>query len=191
MEPTHPSINRRAALKRLALLTGGALSASTVAAIMSGCQPRADGAAAWQPRVLQGDQVETLATAADLIIPPTDTPGARAAGVHEYIDMMLADFHDATYRAEFIAGVDGIEATAQATHGVAFTALEEADQVALLSAMESAEDAFWAMLKGQVIVGYYTSELGATQELQHRRVPGQFMGCIPIADAGNGRTWAE
>jgi len=184
------AIDRRAALKRLALLTGGALSASTVAAVMSGCQPRTDGAAVWQPRALQSDQAETLATVADLIIPPTDTPGARAAGVHEYIDVMLADFHDATFRADFVAGIDGIEATAQANYGAAFTELTTADQVALLTAMEAGEDPFWPTLKGQVIVGYYTSEVGATEELQYRRVPGQFLGCVPLNEAGNGRTWA-
>ncbi|MEM6647517.1 MAG: gluconate 2-dehydrogenase subunit 3 family protein [Bacteroidota bacterium] len=175
----------------MAWLTGGALSASTMAAVMSGCRPRASEGEAWQPRAMSADQAETLATAADLIIPPTDTPGARAAGAHEYIDMMLADFHDATYRADFVAGIDEIDATALADHGAAFTTLAKADQVAMLSAMEAVQDPFWPVLKEQVIVGYYTSELGATQELQYLRVPGQFKGCMPLAEAGNGRTWAE
>ncbi|GAB5519688.1 MAG: lactose 3-dehydrogenase subunit gamma LacC [Rhodothermales bacterium] len=139
---------------------------------------------------MSADQAETLATAADLILPPTDTPGARAAGVHEFIDMMLADFHDDDFRTTFMAGVDALDAAAQAEHGAAFVGIDPAQQIALLEQMEASEDPFWPVLKQQVIVGYYTSEVGAMEELQYLRVPGRFEGCTPLSEAGSGRTWA-
>src|SRR2546427_10954613 len=43
-------------------------------------------------QVLDPHQSETVATIAELIIPTTDTPGARAAQVHRFIDLLLAEW---------------------------------------------------------------------------------------------------
>lgn len=47
---------------------------------------------------------------------------------------------------------------------------------------------FMRRMKELTLVGYYTSEVGATQELRHEPVPGRFDGCVPFAQIG--RTWA-
>jgi hypothetical protein len=39
-------------------------------------------------------------------------------------------------------------------------------------------------------MGYFTSEVGATKVLQYEAVPGAYKGCIPLKEAGQGRTWA-
>ncbi|WP_243663404.1 gluconate 2-dehydrogenase subunit 3 family protein [Rhodothermus marinus] len=71
-------MDRREALKRLALLTGGALSMSTIAGVLGGC--RAGSAPGYRPQTLSSDQHELVATIAELIIPETDTPGACGRG---------------------------------------------------------------------------------------------------------------
>ena len=47
---------------------------------------------------------------------------------------------------------------------------------------------FWRTMKELTLVGYYTSEPGATQELRHEKVPGRYQGCVPLSEIG--RAWA-
>ena len=49
---------------------------------------------------------------------------------------------------------------------------------------------FILTLKELTMLGYFTSEPGATQVLQYNPVPGAYKGCIPVSEAGNGKTWA-
>src|SRR5439155_1124549 len=83
-------IDRREALRRAALLLGGVLAAPTIAGVLAGCEARSVPDGAWKPRALTPDQADLVATIADHILPETDTPGARAVGVHRFIDAMLA-----------------------------------------------------------------------------------------------------
>jgi hypothetical protein len=46
------------------------------------------------------------------------------------------------------------------------------------------------MTKELTMLGFFTSEVGATQVLQYLAVPGTFRGCLPLSEAGNGKTWA-
>lgn len=55
-------------------------------------------------------------------------------------------------------------------------------------AVASAPPPFWQTLKRLTLLGYYTSEPGATQELRYEAVPGRYEGCIPFGEVG--RTWA-
>ena len=56
-------------------------------------------------RILDPHQHETVAAVAELIIPETDTPGARAAGVGEFIDLIVAEWYTEEQRARFLAGL--------------------------------------------------------------------------------------
>src|SRR2546429_8157026 len=91
------TIDRREALRRAALLLGGALSASTVAGGLAGCEARRTPNGAWAPRALNSDQLELVATIAEHILSETDSPGSRTVGVHRFIAAMLADSYPAEY----------------------------------------------------------------------------------------------
>src|SRR5437879_13442337 len=84
------TIDRREALRRAALLLGGALSASTVAGVLAGCEARRTPYGAWAPRALSSDQLDLVATIAEHILPATATPGARAWGGHRSLDAQPA-----------------------------------------------------------------------------------------------------
>jgi hypothetical protein len=49
---------------------------------------------------------------------------------------------------------------------------------------------FVLMMKELTLLGFFTSQVGATQVLQYEAVPGGFQACVPVAAAGNGKTWA-
>lgn len=191
------SMNRREALKRVAILCGGALSAPTVAGILSGCQ--ADNTASWSPAVLSDHQDELVTTIAEHIIPATDTGGAAAAQVNRFVDAMLDEGFLPDDRDRFLDGLDEVDADAEAEYDAPFLECSSDEQVELIAAWDEAafgEEAdfdpdappFFRTMKELTIFGYYTSEIGATEELQFDPVMGRYDACVPVEEIG--RTWA-
>jgi hypothetical protein len=190
-------MDRRQALHQLTLLVGGVISAPAMTAIMSGCRaesPTPD----WTPSVLTAQQRELLELLVDGIIPPTGTPGAKDAGVAAFIDTLLDRWVDADERDRFLRGLETVDEEANAAHGVAFRDASAEQQAAVLTNLDQqaaqarAERAsplpFFAVLKEWTLVGYYTSEVGATQELQWLAAPGRYDGDLPLEEVGP--TWA-
>jgi hypothetical protein len=191
------TISRRRALQQVALLLGGAISAPTVAGVFSTATRRAWAASpAWTPRTLSAAQLELVATLAEHIIPQTETPGARAAGVHRFVDTLLTDHYPAAERDRFLTGLAGVDTRAQARSGKGFVESATGQQLALLRELDAAayaaggigEDAwFFCRMKELTLVGYYTSEIGAMQEL-HVSPFGTYRGDIPYTSVG--RAWS-
>jgi gluconate 2-dehydrogenase gamma chain len=132
-------ISRREALRLAGLALGGALSASTIAGVLEG--ELGDGTAwaaqpGWKPRTLSAHQAELVATLAEHIIPATDTPGARAAGVHRFVDALLGGHYPKAERERFLAGLEGVDVRARHAHKKTFLQLTKAQQLALLTAMD-------------------------------------------------------
>src|SRR6266478_6938785 len=71
-------------------------------------------------RALTPQQNETVAIIAELIIPKTDTPGAREAGVPAFIDVMVADWADDDQRQMFMAGLANVDERSRAAFGKDF-----------------------------------------------------------------------
>lgn len=187
-------MNRREALKRTALFMGGALSSSAIAGVLQGCKAQPD--LNWQPKFLTEDQARITATVAERIIPKTDTPGAQDAGVPEFIDLMLNDIYTEEEKQRFAAGLDQLEKDSQETYDDSFVDLEPTQQDELLKKYEAQKSddpenkPFFAMAKELTMLGFFTSEVGATQFLQYVSVPGKYEGCIPVEEAGEGVAWA-
>ena len=190
------TISRRRALQQVALLLGGAISAPTVAGVFSAATRRAWAASpAWAPRTLSAAQLELVATLAEHIIPQTETPGARAAGVHRFVDTLLTDHYAAAERDRFLAGLASVDTQAQSRDGKRFAESATGQQLALLRELDAAayaagrgeEGWFFRRMKELTLVGYYTSEIGAMQEL-HVSPFGAYRGDIPYTAVG--RAWA-
>lgn len=191
-------ITRRQALRRVGALLGGIVSAPTVAGLLSGCQ-RAAGPD-WSPQALTASQNQMVDTIAEIIIPTTDTPGASAANVNRFIDAMVGESYPEEDRTRFLAGLNEADARCEEDYGAPFVELDAEQQRALVAelddetfgpdAPEPDRDApsFFRMMKELVIVGYYTSEVGATEELRTNIVPGYYDGDVPYEEIG--RSWA-
>lgn len=192
-------MNRRELLGQAALMLGGTLSASTIAGILSGCQSVArKDPGGYVPQTLTPTQDEVLATVAELIIPTTDTPGGRAAGVNRFIDGMLTAVYTEAERKQFLVGLADLEARAK-VGGASFLASSPERQVGILKALETeslaattsgtANEAFFRTLKGLTLIGYYRSEIGASQELKYLTIPGYYNGDVPFKEIG--RAWSR
>jgi gluconate 2-dehydrogenase gamma chain len=201
-------MNRRELLQRVAMLMGGAISAPAVLAVLNGCSPKPG--ASWQPLFLSKEEGAVVEAVADLIIPRTDTPGAREVGVPAFIDVILKDVYPSEDQARFVSGLKDFDAAAQSAHGKPFLELQPAQQLSFLqqthdaaAAAEKAQEAarevavskrqrpFVLTMKELTLLGFFTSQVGATQVLQYEPVPGKFQPCVPVAKAGNGKTWAN
>lgn len=130
---------------------------------------------------------------ADRIIPDTDTPGAVAAGVVDYAEMIVAEWMDPEERERFMRGLAHLDAHTEALAGVRFAQADEARQVAILTGLEAegrallerlpeAPTPFFRQAKGLVLHGYYTSEIGMKEELLFREIPGRFDGCVDVSE---------
>lgn len=177
--------------RRQAVLTFGALWG----ALTMPTSALAQALPAWAPKALTSDQARALETAAELIMPATDTPGAREAGVPQFVDRAVALYCDPAEAALIRSGLDRMNADARAAHGGPFAALKTAQQTAMLAAYDAeaarrAQGAphFFATLKEMVTVGYFTSEPGAMKALRYDPIPGEYRGCVPLSEIG--RAWA-
>jgi len=153
-------------------------------------------------RTLNAHQNATVVVMTDLIIPETGTPGAKGARVNEFIDLILTDWATEEERAKFLAGLADVDRQSKELFGKDFVDASPAQQTALLRSIDDAamaergamprmgnpvlvhdtqmQGAFWPVFKGITLHGYYTSEIGFTQELKLEIIPGEQHGCAPV-----------
>lgn len=152
-------------------------------------------------RTLDPHQDATVTAVADLIIPATDTPGAKAARVNEFIDVLLSEWMTGETRDRFLAGLADLDVRSRAAFGKDFIDGAAADQVRLLtlledealrlkdqpaSALPARPEPFFRTIKRLTMYGYYTSEIGAKQELHFDMIPGRYVPCTPLSASSGG-----
>lgn len=176
-------------------MMGGIVSAPTILGILNGCTAKPT--INWKPVFLSEEQGILVSEVAEIIIPRTDTPGAKDVGVPGFIDLMVKDVFSKEEQTAFIEGLNAFDAAAMKEYGDPFIALDEEDRTAFVKklhdeAMKNPSDVkpFILKVKELTVAGFFTSEVGATQVLQYEAVPGAYHGCVPLAEAGNGKTWA-
>ncbi len=175
-------LGRREALRRLTLGGLGVASLPAWVEALTGlaearghehASAPAAPAADWKPKVLDAHQDETIATISELIIPATDTPGARAALVNRFVDEVVADATEAD-RREFLRGLRWMDGRSNELFGADFVKATPEQQTALLTIISSEKNKsledeigrdFFRAIKSMTITGYYTSEVGMKQEL--------------------------
>jgi glucoside 3-dehydrogenase (cytochrome c) hitch-hiker subunit len=161
---------------------------------------QAQPAAGYALRTLNPHQNATVVAMMDQIIPATDTPGAKGARVNEFIDVILTEWATDDERAHFLGGLADVDRQSNELFGKDFADASSAQQIALLRAMddEAASERgqkhphhgnhvpefdrqltgnFYDIFRGITMHGYYTSEIGFTQELKLQIIPGAQHGC--------------
>lgn len=194
-------MQRRDVLKMLA--TGAVLP--VVSSPLAGFfrEAQAQTGPGYKLRTLNPHQNATVVVLTDLIIPETDTPGAKAARVNEFIDVILTEWATEAERLNFLAGLAGIDKQSQELFGKEFVDATPQQQVTLLRAMDDyattergeyhakhgntvpeldahLKGNFYDIFRNITLHGYYTSEIGFTQELKLQIIPGAQHGCQPV-----------
>lgn len=153
-------------------------------------------------RILTPHQDATVTAMADLILPQTDTPGAKAVRVNEFIDRIVAEWFSDEDRARFLAGLAGVDARTQSLFKSDFVNASPEQQSEILrllgeemsqatqalaeaprgyrGADPEPDDNFYFMFRQLTLTGYFTSETGFTEQLHEEIIPGRFDGCVTI-----------
>jgi hypothetical protein len=113
-------------------------------------------ATSYQPRFYTPHEYEAIATLTELIIPKDETPGAREAGVSEFIDFLAS--HGEEDLKPLRAGLRELDQAARAAHGNVFQSLPEQQQIAVLRTQQGTE--FFRLVRRYTVMGYYTSRVG-------------------------------
>jgi len=187
-------MERREVLKLLA--SAAVLPALSVEAVAWLQSVHAQAADAPGLKTLSRQQNATVTTIAELIIPQTDTAGAKAAKVNEFIDLILTDWYDEATTKRFLAGLADVDRRSHQLYGKKFVACKEAQQIELLKVLDAeavlarkettplAPMNFFGMIKKLTLIGYYTSEPGFKNELHRTIIPASHSGCAPIPGVG-------
>jgi len=167
-------------MNRRDLLKLGATAAAVPVGIPA--QPQAKPAVPWKPSVLDSHQDETVIALIDLIIPSTDTPGAKAALVNRHMDHLLRDEPEGE-QERFVQGLGWIDGYAIRKYGKTFVRCAPAEQIAILEILDSnsqpgvaAGHRFFLHFKARTARLYYATQIGFAEMNKGGRVPASF-GC--------------
>ena len=181
-------MRRREILRRAAWLLGGAISAPAALAVLQGCSAKEEpGAAAAAARFLSAAELALVAEIAEIMIPKTDTSGARDAGVPAFIDLALDGLYPAEDRARYRSGLAEFEKSARDS-GKPFLERDAPARAAFLQqsltaalAGERKPRPFILMTRELALLGYFTSKVGITENMEYVSVPTAFHGCVPLS----------
>ena len=124
----------------------------------------------YRPTYFSEPEYQTIEILAELIIPADETPGAKEAGVSEFIDFMAAH-GEREIQQPLREGLARLDAAAQSEHAMPFGRLSHEQQTAMLEQLaassKKAEDrTFFLLIRRYTVMGYYTSRVGL-QELDY------------------------
>ena len=191
-------LSRRAALKGIAAGLGAASSLPILSNNVLGQQEHQHGAPAPEAKTkpagqkaeplkfFSAPQMALITTLSELIIPTDDhSPGAKAAGVPAFIDLMVSESPEET-KTLWRDGLAAIDKMSQTKFSKVFNRATPKQQIALLTEIsqneskpQTLEERFFKTIKNLTIDGYYTSKIGIHQELgyQGNTYVKEFKGC--------------
>ncbi|HKB95629.1 MAG TPA: gluconate 2-dehydrogenase subunit 3 family protein [Rhizomicrobium sp.] len=180
-------LDRRSLLTGATALLGAELVAPLARALAAETMPAGTGTGFTASHaVFTPEQSALVAAISERIIPTTDTPGAIAAGVPAFIEMMLADWYEPTDRNEYMAGLGVLEGYSRVQFARPFAGISAEEQDLLLNfamtgRIPGLPGNFFEHCRQLVIMGYYSSEIGCKQERVYVPVPGHYDGKYPYA----------
>ncbi len=218
-------MERREAVRNMALALGIAVSAPTMSALFSSCRSenKEKGIA------LTIEDESLIAEIADTILPATNTPGAKAAGVGPFVAMMVKDCYTADDQRKFSKGLRKIDRLSERKFKKKFTELSVPEKNALIKQLaedtvkyrkeqeelksselknvdfrgidaadkeakveddkdDRSESHFFPIMHELTLLGYFTSEIGATQALEYIPIPAKFESCVDMKPGQ--KSWA-
>jgi hypothetical protein len=186
-------MNRREAISSVAAMLGGTIVG---AELIISCTPRIENVNA----LFNKDHISILDEVGDTILPPTKTPGAKAAQVGNFMGLIVDECYSPKDQQAFLEGIRQIDVLSTKKYEKTFMKLNAAQRSEMLIELDKEQRAYqrnkkrnepshyFRMMKEFTLVGYFTSEIGATQTLRYVAVPGRYDGCMPYKKGD--RAWS-
>lgn len=200
------TIDRRGALKKVTLMMGGAVATPALLSVLQSCQ-QARNQLDWVPLFFDENQARLIMEVSEHIIPKTDTPGAKEAGVHIFIDSFVKHCVPAGLQNIIPDGLLNLENKSQSRFQQSFLDASKDEQIAILTEIAEEEynqekengmpaylrgkpevPTFFQQMKQLTLMGYFNSEKGATEALAFVDIPGDYEPCIPLEEGQ--KAWA-
>ena len=190
-------MDRREAITKVGLLLGGTIIGSSIF-LEIGCKPKVNKAVSGS--FFQEDQIASLNEMGETILPATSTPGAKAAKVGEFMNVMVRDCYTPADQKIFRDGLVQIDEQSKKEHGKSFMESSPAERTALFTKLDAEQKAYMAkktpeqpshyfrMIKELTLLGFFTSEVGATKALRYVAIPGKYVGDLPYKKGD--KAWA-
>lgn len=191
-------MNRRQLIKQVAWLTGATVVGGDF--FLAGCKSTNDKVIGSFSEADIGffDEV------AETILPRTDKPGAKDAGVGKFMAFYSSECYTAAHLDALRNGIDALNAESVKKYDDRFVNLRAEDKQELLTAVDAqarkynqdpgnAGDGervphYYTLMKQMVLLGFFTSKPGVTQVLRWEPVPGKYQGCIELKPGDS--SWA-
>ncbi|WP_448633163.1 gluconate 2-dehydrogenase subunit 3 family protein [Pedobacter panaciterrae] len=215
-------MDRREAVRNMAFLMGGALSATTIGVFLDSCNSPSTKT---NGKLFDDNQLKLITEVADIIIPTTSSPGAKAAGVGPFIALMVKDCYPEDAQKAFVKGLDALEEQSKDQFKKSFPEISPAERTQLLSKLREetiaatkaeqdkqkeadaqktdpdkaksqtenagfasilpkdkpkTEPRFFSIIRDLTLLGYFTSEIGATKAMAYVDIPGRYDGCVDL-----------
>ncbi len=145
-----------------------------------------------------------VATLTDIIIPKTDSPSASESHVHEFVIKMIMECSDSKTQNNFLDGLANVEKESQLMFNKSLQDCSIDEKHVLIQRLADQDKyssvligkinkrifgkSFFMSLKEYTVIGYFTSEQGATQALRYSLVPSAYETCKSYQP--NEKAWA-
>ncbi|NTE03049.1 gluconate 2-dehydrogenase subunit 3 family protein [Agrobacterium tumefaciens] len=181
-------MHRREALKNVAFLLGGAISASTMGVLFESFT-LPENEKNFVSFSVQDQKI--FAEFADIIVPTTkSSAGAKAAGLGKFIPMMMQDCYPKEMQTSFARGFKQLQDKSMQDYKKNYISLTVPERTKLMvdlrlmsiaqkeNKSEENKDLvyFFITARDLTLLGYYSSEIGCTKAREYVLVPGRFDG---------------
>jgi hypothetical protein len=202
-------VDRRELLKMITVLTGGAVVGSEF--FLSGCTAGGKADVGFTPA-----NISLLDEVGETILPATSSPGAKEAKVGDFMKVYITDCCAQDSQDVFIKGINELEAACKKMHDKNFMDCTPEQRIALLTGLEkeakgqtekdklrweelkkqdkekdfvASPPHYYTMMKQLTLLGFFTSEVGATKALRYVAVPHKYDGALAYKKGD--KAWAE
>jgi hypothetical protein len=176
-------MDRRSALKYIGV-------ASAVAFLLPSCisDPKKVSIALNNLKIT-GEEEDMLAEFASVLIPKTDTPGAKEVGAHHFLLVMVDDCLSTEEQEKFLRGMRGFNEEVKKLTGGSIVKGTAAERAAAMAKTHEGKDSlpedvkvFYRISRNYIIQGYASSQHFLTEVKPYKHVPGPiFRGCAPLS----------
>jgi len=196
-------MKRRDLLSMIAAATGTAFVGSNVLAYT--VMPIQDS----KDSGYSNDEVTFFNEVGEIIIPRTDSPGAKDANVGSIMSILLADCYSPVQQKAVKSGIESLRSKAKTRYAKDFLLLTHEQRIALLSSIDEEADMqnkktvfansssnenelvlphYFTIIKQLVLFSFFSSEVGATKVLRYEAIPGSYDGDLPYKKGD--KAWA-
>lgn len=187
------SMNRREAIAAVGWLLGGTMIGAELLVSCTSSSARVND-------LFNQDQVTFLDEVGETILPTTSTPGAKAAKIGSFMAIMVQDCYTKEDQKIFLKGIDQLNEASKKKFDKDFLKATPQERTTLLIQLDAEQkdhqlnkkedqpNHYFRMMKELTMLGFFTSEVGATQALRYVAVPGKYEACVPYKKGD--RAWA-